>query len=205
MGEKQEERIGTGYREGFIGRGGRGGRRGAGAGRLPHQVLAHKHDFDARVPEVSQIVGGLDPRLAHEDGRVVDQVQEAEGVVEVHLLGGQVAVVDAEKEGGVRKTDMGADAEEVLELVDLEQDGQAELLGEDQQSTISEMVRHSAMRRTASAPWARDSQSCQGSMMKSLRRTGSGTASLMRSMKRRSPPKKFSSVRQEMAAAPLAW
>src|ERR1051325_10984135 len=72
-------------------------------------------------------------------------------------------------------------------------------------STSSPSVRASAMSRTASAPLARDSQSCQGSTMKSLRSTGRGTASLMRRMNERWPAKKRSSVRHEIALAPAAW
>ncbi len=65
-------------------------------------------------------------------------------------------------------------------------------------------MRAATIRRTASAPAARASQTCQGSRTKSLRSTGSAVARRTSSRCAIRPPKNGSSVRTEIAAAPAA-
>ena len=55
---------------------------------------------------------------------------------------------------------------------------------------------------TASAPAARDSQSCHSSIVKSLRSNGTVTRARMAASRSRWPWKYFSSVSTEMASAP---
>lgn len=99
-----------------------------------HEVLADEDDGDASAAEASEVGGGADAGFADEEAWVVDEFGEPEGVGEVDAHGGEVAVVDAEEGvGGVGEADVGLDAEEFVEPVDFEEDGHAELLGEDEE------------------------------------------------------------------------
>lgn len=82
--------------------------------------------------QFGEVLGFGDAGFGDEDGGVFDHVDEAQGVGDVggHAL--EVAVVDAQQ--GVARfgeADVGQDAEEVVGGVDLEQDGELELVGED--------------------------------------------------------------------------
>lgn len=82
--------------------------------------------------ESIHICAGLDAGFADEDGGVVDEIQEAEGVVEIDVHAGEIAVIDAQEGvGGVWKADVGANADEVFHGVDLQEDGEAKFVSQD--------------------------------------------------------------------------
>lgn len=88
--------------------------------------------MDAGFVEFGEVLGFGDARLGDEDGGVFDHVDEAQGVGDVGGHAFEVAVVDAQ-EGVARfgEADVRQDAEEVVRRMDLEQDGELELVGED--------------------------------------------------------------------------
>ncbi len=90
--------------------------------------------MDALLGKPGDVGRGLDARLTHEHARFIDEVNKPQGMADIGNHGPQVAVVDAQQAvGRVREPDVRADAEEIVHIVDFDEDGQLELLGEDHQ------------------------------------------------------------------------